>query len=809
MNMNTCKKTLSALFFVFYLFSILQAQAPETYSRARIYIEGKNIQQLLETGVALDHGVHNKKFIENDFSATELRLAQEAGFRTETLIANVSEFYRQQNLEAIKSLQGGVGCNVHGGVQAPSYQTPTNFQLGSMAGYFTYQELLDELDSMRAKYPQLISSRQIINPSELTHEGRPIYWLRISDNPNIDENEPEALYNALHHAREPMSLSQLVYFMWYILENYSSDDNVKTLIDNTELYFVPCVNPDGYIYNETTNPGGGGMWRKNRRNNNDGTFGVDLNRNYSYNWGFDNQGSSPNSSSDTYRGTAAFSEPETKNMRDFSLAHDFVVNFNYHSYGNLLVYPWAYSGLESADSAYYRLIAPMLTRFNNFSSGTGAETVGYSSNGEADDWQYGEQFLKNKTFSLTPEVGDAAFGFWPPSTNIEGICKSTLWQNLSQSYLLLNFGLAKDISSPLLNQTANQIAFEISKFGFQNGSLTVSLEPLSSNIASVGNDKSFTLTQLQSQRDSILLTLNSGLQNGDVVSFVIHVDNTTGLIVSDTISKIYGAYNPVFTDNGNSLANWVNLGTTSNWQTTTASFYSAPSSITDSDGTDYPQNAVSDIILINRIDLRAVTDAILNFWAKWDIENDYDYVQFSAANASGNFIPLCGIYTNTGSNFQATGEPLFDAQQSVWVQESMSLNDFLGDSAVVIKISLRSDQWVEGDGFYFDDMTVSFLTDSPVGSGIQRQLRPLLGQNVPNPADQLVFIPFKNLEQYGMSELKLRVTDAFGRVMALMPISINSSGINLETGQWAAGIYFYQLIGEKGSSETLQMIIAK
>jgi murein tripeptide amidase MpaA len=808
MNMNIYKKTLSALFFVFCIVSILQAQAPETYSRARIYIEGKNIQQLLETGVALDHGVHNKKFIENDFSAAELALVQEAGFRTEILIEDVSAYYRHQNLDAVKS-QLLIGCNVLAGVQAPNYQTPTNFQLGSMAGYYTYQELLDELDSMRAKYPQLISSRQIINPSELTHEGRPIYWLRISDNPNIDENEPEALYNALHHAREPMSLSQLVYFMWYILENYSSDDNIKTLIDNTELYFVPCVNPDGYIYNATTNPGGGGMWRKNRRNNNDGTFGVDLNRNYSYNWGFNNQGSSPNSSSDTYRGTAAFSEPETKNMRDFSLAHDFVVNFNYHSYGNLMVYPWAYSGLESADSAYYRLIAPMLTRFNNFSSGTGAETVGYSSNGEADDWQYGEQVLKNKTFSLTPEVGDAAFGFWPPSTNIEGICKSTLWQNLSQSYLLLNFGLAKDISSPLLNQTANQIAFEISKFGFQNGLLTVSLEPLSSNIASVGNDKSFTLTQLQSQRDSILLTLNSGLQNGDLVRFVIHVDNSAGLIISDTISKIYGAYNPVFTDNGNSLANWVNLGTTSNWQTTTGSFYSAPSSITDSDGTDYPQNAVSDIILINRIDLREVIDATLNFWAKWDIENDYDYVQISAANASGNFIPLCGIYTNTGSNFQANGEPLFDSQQSVWVQESMSLNDFLGDSAVVLKISLRSDQWVEGDGFYFDDMTVSFLTESPVGSGIQRQLLPLLGQNVPNPADQLVFIPFKNLEQYGMSELKLRVTDAFGRVMAFMPISINASGINLETGQWAAGIYFYQLIGEKGSSETLQMVIAK
>jgi len=106
--------------------------------------------------------------------------------------------------------------------------------------------------------------------------------------------------------------------MWYLLENYSSDPSIKNIVDNTEMYFIPVVNPDGYIYNQTTNPNGGGLWRKNRRNNGDNTYGVDLNRNYSYNWGYDNTGSSGNTNSDTYRGPSPFSEPESRIMRDFT-----------------------------------------------------------------------------------------------------------------------------------------------------------------------------------------------------------------------------------------------------------------------------------------------------------------------------------------------------------------------------------------------------------------------------------------------------------------------------------------------------------
>src|SRR4029453_16587448 len=105
-----------------------------------------------------------------------------------------------------------------------------------------------------------------------------------------------------------LSMQQLIYYMGYLLENYQNDSLVKNIVDNRELYIIPCLNPDGYLYNELTDPSGGGMWRKNRRDNLDGNFGVDLNRNYDLFWGYDDNGSSPNTFSETYRGIFPASE---------------------------------------------------------------------------------------------------------------------------------------------------------------------------------------------------------------------------------------------------------------------------------------------------------------------------------------------------------------------------------------------------------------------------------------------------------------------------------------------------------------------
>lgn len=793
-------------FTVFFLLFIIVLSVSAQYSRARIYLDRKDIAQLLEAGICIDHGLHRKEFIENDFSSDELEKARSLGFNVEVKIPDVTSFYAAQN--NIVETKSAASC-INPLFQAlDQIEPPQNFRLGSMGGYYTYQEFLNELDSMRAKYPNLISQRQVINPNDLTNEGRPIYWVRISDNPDLDENEPEALFNAVHHAREPMSMSQLIFFMWHLLENYGTNSNISTLLNGTELYFVPCINPDGYIYNQVNNPNGGGMWRKNRRNNGDGTFGVDLNRNYAYNWAFDNQGSSPNGSSDTYRGTTAFSEPETRNMRDFALAHDFKVCFNYHSYGNLLIFPWAYSGLQTSDSLYYSYTAPMLSRFNGFITGTGAETVGYSSNGDADDWQYGEQTLKNKTMTLTPEVGPGDLGFWPPSAQILPICKSTLFQNLNQAYLLLNFGLAYDRNPGVLSQNSNQIKFDLTKYGFANGNLTVGILPLGSEILSVANSKTFSLSQFQTASDSISMTLNSGLQNGTEIRFVLYVDNGAGLVISDTISKTYGAYGSLFADNNSSLNNWLNIGSGSNWQLITSDFYSAPSAITDSPNSDYGNSSISELLLRNPIDLRNANDAVLNFWAKWDIETDYDYLQVFGIGSDGTRIALCGTYTNLGTVYQAENEPLYDGRQTQWVFESMSLNDFLGDSSVSIMFALSADQWVRADGFYFDDVNISVLNPGVSSETLSRRNISLMGQNIPNPASEYVFIPFDLSSNSGENYLLL-IYDALGNLMYQQRIDSNIYGVSIETGEWPQGTYFYRLIGEKIHSDTKKLSITR
>ena len=94
---------------------------------------------------------------------------------------------------------------------------------------------------------------------------------------------------------------------------------------------------------------------------------MDLNRNYGYFWGYDDTGSSPNGWSETYRGTAAFSEAEAQNLRDFSNVHTFKLTLNNHTYGNLLIYPWGYAPFYTADSAQFDDYGSHLTTYNKYS----------------------------------------------------------------------------------------------------------------------------------------------------------------------------------------------------------------------------------------------------------------------------------------------------------------------------------------------------------------------------------------------------------------------------------------------------------
>ncbi|MEY4893670.1 MAG: hypothetical protein RL751_480 [Bacteroidota bacterium] len=300
-------KLLTTLLFFFFALCVNLSWAQD-YSRLKVFANELELNKLSNLGVTIDHGIHKEGvFFISDFSKEERQIMDAYDYTYEVLIEDVQAYY-VQILAAPATKESGslknVSCSGSGASGAgfnPS--VPTHFNLGTMGGYLKYEEMLAELDEMVATYPNLITAKAPIS-TFLTAQNRPLYHVRISDNPNIDESgEPKVLYTAIHHAREPMSLMETIFFMWYVLENYGTNSEITYLVNHMQLYFVPCINPDGYVYNQTTNPNGGGMWRKNRRLNSGGSYGVDLNRNYSYGWG--TTGTSFTQSNDTYCGTDA------------------------------------------------------------------------------------------------------------------------------------------------------------------------------------------------------------------------------------------------------------------------------------------------------------------------------------------------------------------------------------------------------------------------------------------------------------------------------------------------------------------------
>ncbi|MFC2089120.1 M14 family zinc carboxypeptidase, partial [Calditrichota bacterium] len=348
----------------------------------------------------------------NNYEIDKLKQNQ---FEYEIIIDDVIEYYHT-NVRLPDAVLPEIEKNMKNKYQIEG------FEFGSMGGYYTFNEIVVELDSMRLLYPNLITSKQSIGTSV---EGRDIWMVKISDNPDITENEPEVFFNSLIHAREPQSMASLMYFMYYLLENYGADPLVTYLLDNRELYFVPVINPDGYVYNQTIEPNGGGMWRKNCcDNDSNGVFtwddGVDLNRNFGYMWGYDDIGSSPDPNTATYRGTAPFSEPESQVIRDFCVNHNFQLASNIHSAMQMVITPFSHDLSLPPDSILFFNLGKEMIKYSGY--GLNHPAYIYAVNGDASDWMYADT-TKNKTIAFTYEVGPDRDAwdetlFWPSQDKI-------------------------------------------------------------------------------------------------------------------------------------------------------------------------------------------------------------------------------------------------------------------------------------------------------------------------------------------------------------------------------------------------------
>jgi hypothetical protein len=270
--------------------------------------------------------------------------------------------------------------------------------------YRSYSEpggIRDEIAAVAARYPRLTKVVTIGR----TVQGKPILALKVTRNAKQtrDGSRPATAYVGAQHAREWITVEMTRRLMHHVLDNYGSDAAITSTINQTELWFIPVANPDGYDYTFTP---GNRLWRKNLRDNNgDGQItavdGVDLNRNFAYRWGWDNEGSSPDPSSDTYRGPAPNSEPETKALDRLFRRVGFEFFINYHSAAELLLYGigWQVNTPSPDDEIYEAMAGDDATpAVPGYDPDISAEL--YTTNGDTDT----HMTVRYGTLGFTPEM---------------------------------------------------------------------------------------------------------------------------------------------------------------------------------------------------------------------------------------------------------------------------------------------------------------------------------------------------------------------------------------------------------------------
>lgn len=699
-----------------------ETTAQQLFSKVKIPLNKRELQDFRKKEITdyCNPGHYEAGFLTLILSQDEINLLEENEFEYEILIEDAiadfleknknSDFYASEN--QAENLNFGSPC----GNYANQITTPLAFTPGTMGGYYTLAEMQQKLYDMIANYPSLISDTVNIGNS---HQGRPVYMVKISDNPTIDEPEPEALYTAIHHAREPNSMMQMIFFMQYLLENYASNAQIKEIVDNRELYFIPCLNPDGYEYNRSIAPTGSGFHRKNRHSYGGTGYqvGVDLNRNYSVNFG--GTGSSGTTTSTIYRGPSAFSEPETQNLKNFVISRNFTIAFNYHSYSDVLIRPDPNDiTLTSLEDRIYNVHGSLLSKYNCYTPGTDLETLNYKASGVSDTWFFaGDLASKGKIFAYTPEVGTTSEGFWPPSSRIIPLAKDNVYANLQMASLAGSYQELEDWSGIKVGKDVGKFDFKVTRLGFADSSIKVSIIPIE-NIASVGAPIVIpSLTNpLDTYFDSLAYVLDGSIKSGDPIVFKWKIESG-GISHEEEIRKIYKPTIMLNEDcEGSFSSNW---NSPNGWNFTSSYALSGNNSLSESPTGNYPNNTSREVYLNSALDFSDATEAYLSFWVKHASEFCYDRLQIEySVNGVGpmaSYTPICGNYLTIQENKKGLNNlPALTGETHVWKREIVSLAGAIGKPNVGIRFRFISDNFVDDDGFYLDDIEIVKSPQTPL-----------------------------------------------------------------------------------------------
>jgi len=602
---------------------------------------------------------------------------------------------------------------------------------------------------------------------------------------------------------------------------------------------MPLVNPDGYAVNESiyAQTGSFGLWRKNcRDNDHNGVFnnqdGVDLNRNFGFEWGYDNLGSSPTRSSEAYRGPSPWSEPETQGLRALCDSLHFASVLNFHTYSDLVLLPYGYADIVPADSAALYEWGEDFAADNHYTVGNPPRVL-YAVNGGADDWAYGETAEKPRAWSLTTEVGSPEDDFWPPPSRIVPLAEEPLRTELGMAYLAGSF---LRLEGPPAVTTGGghlhpgqhgTLRPEVRNWGVSGsgaGPITATLRsadglvPVQDSVCSL---PPLAAGQSGAPVDSgWRVYVGTEVPPGRVLNFRVHFADAGGYSGTDSFQVLVGTPATVFGDSAEAgMARWTSTG----WGPDSSQRHDGVYSFSDSPYAHYPTNADRRLTLAHPLDLSALANAYLCFWTRWDMETFYDCgtVEISA-DSGATWTPLAGRFTRPGAGSagafaggsQPLGAPVYDALRHEFVEERMDLTQWTGPLGrpVLLRFRLRSDSGTERDGWYVDGIRVLTYTDAvPLAAGDPaRAGRLQLGPVRPSPSRGPVGAEF-DLPAPGRAQAAVFGVDG-RRVAVLLDRTLPAGhhflawdGRASAGGRAAPGVYFLRLTS--GGREAVRRLV--
>ncbi|MFH1842314.1 MAG: M14 family zinc carboxypeptidase [bacterium] len=716
---------------------------------------------------------------------------------------------------------------------------------GEKGVYHTHAQIGTILQQVETDHPTLADFGNI----GASVQGRDLWMIRISDNITAEEAEPEIRLSSTMHGNEPPGLEMLLFLVDYLTDNYgvAGFEDVTYLVDNYDIYIVPCHNPDGLAAGTRANANG-----------------IDINRNFPV----------PNGN---IGGDGTWTEEiETILMKNFGFAHHFVIGEDGHAGALVVNYPWDYQYALTPDDAAIIKMSLEYSTYNlpmyngSFTQGIVRGCNWYVTEGSLQDWSYEE----TDCIHVIIEYHNL---HTPPASYLDG-----LWDENRESFMhwikSARYGIngvvtGSDTGSPLdativvsgndkwvhtdpshgdyyklLDTGSYDLTFSATGYISEThygvattwGTptvLDVDLDPVAHG------DIGGTVTA----QGGAGLDANIEVRThpGDV--YVTAVTSDAGSGGAYTVNLIYGEYKLVVSatghitqeqvvtlDSASETANFIlNIAEvamlfsddfeggagqwTGDWGLADpATGHGSSNSLTDSPGSDVKYSSYEDnpCTMSESVDLSTALSGNLTFWAKWDIETNWDccFLQVST-NGGGDWTALATQYTEPASGQGAqlpVGTPLFEGSQANWVENSVDLSPWLGESDVRFRFHLLSDSSIQKDGFYVDDVEIQVIREPVSGVDV-----PLVQVNLaayPNPFNPQTTLVF-SLRHPG--PVQLGIFDLQGRLVRRLVHEQYTAGDHevvwdgrADDGRAAAsGVYFARLIGSDERQNIKLMLV--